>query len=173
MSLRNRINGLIAALALTLAFGATVQAQQPSAEAGKASKQQQEVMKKRGERHHRGTPTLRIMRQLDLTEAQEQQARLIVERFTDSIEPQRQALMELGRQREEQGTISDEARQKAQELRGQIHKAREQMQSELLALLTPEQRAKYEQLEQEWKTRRAEHRQRRGRGERMPPPEEQ
>ncbi len=171
MSLRNRLTGLIASLALIATFGAAAYAQQPAD--NKAAQPQMEGMKRKGGPHHRGTPVLRIMRDLNLTEAQEQQARSVVERFTNSIEPQRQALMEIHKQKEEQGAISDETRQKAQELRMQIDQSRQQMQSELMSILTPEQRAQYEKLEQEWKARRAEHRGRRGRGERMPTPEDQ
>ena len=172
MSLRNRITGLFASLALIITCGVATYAQKPATDSDKAA--QLEVGQRKGGRHHRGTPVLRIMRELNLTEVQTQQSRAIVERFTNSIEPQRQALMEIHRQREEQGELSDETRQKAHDLREQIHTAQKQMQTELLALLTPEQRTKYDELEQQWKARRAEGRQRRGRGERrMPPPEEE
>jgi protein CpxP len=170
MSLRNRLHGFIIALGLIATFGIAAHAQQP-AETNKAAQPQMDGMRK-GRGHHRGTPVLRIMRDLNLTDAQQQQARTIVERFTDSIQPQRQALMEIHKQRETQGTISDDLRQKAQELRQQIHESQKLMQTELLAILTTEQRAQYEKLEQEWKARRAEHRSRRNRGERMPPEEQ-
>jgi len=173
MSLRNRFTGLFASLALIITCGVASYAQKPAADADKAAQAQLEVAQRKGGRHHRGTPVLRIMRQLNLTEAQEQQARVILERFTQNIEPQRQGLMEIHKQRVEQGDLPDDVRQKAHDLREQIHTAQKQMQTELLALLTPEQRTKYEQLEQEWKARRAEGRQRRGRGERLPPPEEE
>ncbi len=173
MSLRNRFTGLAASLALIITCGVAAYAQKPATDADRAAQAQLEAMQRKGGRHRGGTPVMRIMRNLNLTEAQEQQTRVIVERFTNNIEPQRQALMEIHRQRVEQGDLSDDVRQKAHDLREQIHTAQKQMQTELLALLTPEQRTKYDQLEQEWKARRAEGRQRRGRGERMPPPEEQ
>jgi Spy/CpxP family protein refolding chaperone len=173
MSLRNRFTGLAASLALIITCGVATYAQKPAADADKASQAQFEGMQRKSGRPSRGTPVMRIMRELNLTEAQEQQTRAIVERFANNIEPQRQALMEIHTQRVEQGDLSDETRQKARDLREQIHTAQKQMQAELLALLTPEQRTKYDRLEQEWKARRAEGRHRRGRGERMPPPEEQ
>jgi hypothetical protein len=172
MSLRNRFTGLFASLALIITCGVAAYAQKPATDSDRAAQAQLEAMQRKDGRH-RGAPVMRIMRELNLTEAQEQQTRVIVERFTQSIEPQRQGLMEIHRQRVEQGDLPDDVRQKAHDLREQIHTAQKQMQTELLALLTPEQRTKFEQLEQEWKARRAEGRQRRGRGERMPPPEEQ
>lgn len=174
MSLRNRFTGFIVSLGLIAAFSVAAGAQQ-AAPADKAARQPKAEGMRRGGREHHGPPVLRIMRDLNLSDTQAQQARAITERFVNSIEPQRQALKELHQQREEQGTLSDDAREKAQGLRAQIDEARQSMQSELRAILTPEQRTQYEKLEQEWKARRAERHERRGRGERtLPsPPEEQ
>ena len=98
------------------------------------------------------------------TTALDHQARAIVEKFKTSIEPQRQTLTELFRQKEESGA-TDDIRAQAQTLRGQIDQARKLMQGELFAILTPEQRTQYEQLETQWKSRRDEMRARRGRRE--------
>jgi Spy/CpxP family protein refolding chaperone len=114
-----------------------------------------------------------MMRDLKLTETQQQQVRTIVDRFVESIEPQRQALMEMRKQKHSEGTVSEESRQKARELHEQIEASRNQMHSELLAVLSTEQRAQYDQFEQQWKARRDERRQRRGRGFELPQPEEQ
>ena len=162
MSLRNKLTGAVLSLGLVATFGVAVSAQQPSAD--KASTRPQAEGKGMGGHHHNRVPVLRIMRDLKLTDAQEQQARSIVERFRTSIEPQRQALMELHKQKE-QGTITDDMRAKAQPLRAQIDEAQKSMQTELLALLTTEQRTQYEQLEKDWKAKRDERRSRRGRGE--------
>ncbi len=161
MSLRNKLTGAVLSLGLVATFGITAFAQQPSAD--KAATRPQAEAKGMGG-HHNRVPVLRIMRDLKLTDAQEQQARSIVERFKTSIEPQRQALMELHKQKE-QGTTTDDMRAKAQPLRAQIDEAQQNMQAELLALLTSEQRTQYDQLEKQWKERRDERRSRRGRGE--------
>ncbi|MBC7911451.1 MAG: Spy/CpxP family protein refolding chaperone [Pyrinomonadaceae bacterium] len=176
MSLRNKLTGAVLSFGLIAATGIAAYAQQPAASDKAAPKAQGESFRgkeRRGGRHHRGMHVLRIMQDLNLTEAQQTQTRAIVERFTNSIEPQRQALMEIKKQRDEQGTISEDARRKATELRQQIEESRKQMRTELLAVLTTEQRTQYEKLEQEWKARREEHRSRRGNRGTPPPTEDQ
>lgn len=173
MSLRNRLTGFIASLGLVATLGIAAQAQQ-TATTDKAAPQAQAEGMGKGKRGHHGLPLMRLLRNLDLTEAQQTQARAIAERFIQSIQPQIQDLKELHQQvQEQEGTSSDEIREKARSLRSQIKDAGKLMQSEVMAILTPEQHAKFEQLEQEWKARRAEHRGRRGRGDMMPPPDQQ
>ncbi|HEY0544404.1 MAG TPA: Spy/CpxP family protein refolding chaperone [Pyrinomonadaceae bacterium] len=147
MSLRNKLMGVVLSFGLIIVFGFAAFAQT-------------EGMRKEGG-HHNRVPILRIIHDLNLTDAQDQQARNIIERFKTSIEPQRQALSDLYRQRE-QGTITDDMKAKAQGLRSQIDAARQSMTTELLALLTPEQRTQYEQLEKQWRERRDQRRARRG-----------
>jgi Spy/CpxP family protein refolding chaperone len=172
MSFRNKFAGIIAVLGLVAMFGGAANAQSAGTSAETARPQIDGMKRARG-RHHGGVPVARIMRDLNLTDAQEQQARGIIEQFVKNIEPQRQVLSEMHNQLEVQGSLSDESRQKAQELREQIHTSQKQMQSELMALLTPEQRAQYDQLEEQWKSRRAERHERRGRSQKLPRPEPQ
>jgi Spy/CpxP family protein refolding chaperone len=162
MSFRDKFTGAVLSLGLVAACGVAAHAQQ--AAVIKAAPQAQVEGQGKDGRHHNRVPVWRIMSELTLTDAQEQQARAIVEKFKTSVESQRQALTELHRQKE-QGGATDEIRAKAEALRAQIDEARKLMQGELLALLTPEQRTQYEQLETKWKSRRDEMRARRGRGE--------
>jgi Spy/CpxP family protein refolding chaperone len=165
MSFRNKFAGIIAVLGLVAIFGGAANAQ----DADTSNKESRPQMEGRARgRHHGGVPVARIMRDLNLTDAQDQQARGIIEQFVKNIEPQRQALMEIHDQMEGQGSVSEESRQKAHELREQIHTSQKQMQGELMALLTPEQRAQYDQLEAQWKSRRAERHERRGRSPKLP-----
>ncbi|MBV9957473.1 MAG: hypothetical protein JO360_03595 [Acidobacteria bacterium] len=150
MSFRRIITGLVLSLGLIAACGIAAYAQVEG--------------QGKGERHHDRVPLWRIIQQLNLTDAQEQQARAVVEKFQTNIEAQRQALTDLHRQKE-QGTLSDDQRAQAQTLRGQIDEARKLMQTDLFAILTPEQRTQYQELETRWKTRRDEMRTRRGRRE--------
>ena len=134
---------------------------QEAAKTGNAITQSEGVvMRKAGRRHHR-LPSLRLIQELNLTDAQKTQARTIVERFKTNIEPQRQALRELHNQRE-QVVVSDDIKQRATTLRGEIRASMMGAHSELLTILTPEQRVQYDQMEQQWKTRREETRARRG-----------
>ncbi|MBV9211336.1 MAG: Spy/CpxP family protein refolding chaperone [Acidobacteria bacterium] len=147
MSLRNRLTGAMLSIGLLAAFGISAFAQT-------------EGMGKEGGQRHNRVPVLRIMRDLNLTDAQQKQADAIIEKFKTSTEPQRQALADLYLERQ-QGAITDDMKAKAQGLRAQIDAARQSMTTELMALLTPEQRTQYEQLEKQWRERRDQMRSRR------------
>ncbi|HYY55816.1 MAG TPA: Spy/CpxP family protein refolding chaperone [Pyrinomonadaceae bacterium] len=110
---------------------------------------------------------MRILRELNLTEAQAEQARIIIENHKAAIEPQRQELLKLREQRE-QGADQADLRSRAKALREQIHESATNMHAQLLSILTPDQRAKLDQMETERKARRAERRERR-----QPPQENQ
>lgn len=159
MSIRNKLTGAVLSLALIATFSVASYAQQKTA-TGTSSLQSETQGMRQGERRH-GMPVMRLMHKLNLTDAQKDQARVIVQRFKASIEPQRQALRELHKQRE-LGTVSDDVREKARTLRGEIRTSMKGAHSELLTILTPEQRSQYDQMELQMKARRAERRARRG-----------
>lgn len=103
---------------------------------------------------------MRAMRELNLTDAQQAQARAIFERFAESIRPQREALQQLHGQYD-QGTPSEEIRARAKQLRGEIREAMKLARAEVVTILTPEQRTRLEQMELERKARHDERRSRR------------
>lgn len=160
MSIRTRLTGAVLSLAMIGTFAIASYAQE-AATTGKAITQSEGRGMRRGGRRHHRLPLLRLMHELNLTDAQKTQARTIVERFKTNIEPQRQALRELHKQRVE-GVVNDDIKQKATALRGEIRASMKGAHSELLTILTPEQRVQYDQMEQQWKTRREERRARRG-----------
>ena len=112
----------------------------------------------RGRDHMRGM--MHALRELNLTDAQQQQARGLIERAVESTKPQREALRQLHEQ-SEQGSQSDATAERAKQLRGEIRESMERAHNEILALLTPEQRTKLEQMKQERKARHEEKRERR------------
>ena len=107
-----------------------------------------------------GFGTLRALRELNLTETQQQQARTIMERFVASIQPQREQLKQLREQGRDTEPSAD-VREKAKALREQIHQSEQNMRTEILAILTQEQRTRLEQIEAERKARRDQMRERR------------
>lgn len=111
-------------------------------------------------RDHKMMGMMRILRELNLTDSQQQQARVIIERFAQSIQPQREALRQLHGQYEQGTTPSDDTRSRAKQLRGEIREAMQRARGEVVAILTAEQRTKLEQMELERKSR---HEERRGR----------
>jgi Spy/CpxP family protein refolding chaperone len=159
MSIRNKLTGAVLSLALIATFSIASYAQQKTATGTSSLQSENRGMRQGGRRH--GMPVMLFMHKLNLTDAQKDQARVIVQRFKASIEPQRQALRELHKQRE-LGTVSDDVREKAKTLRGEIRTSMKGAHSELLTILTPEQRSQYDQMELQMKARRAERRARRG-----------
>src|SRR4051794_18766830 len=100
MSLRKTLMGVGLALGLVISFGAAAFAQQPQ---GGEAQQQQRQQGREGRR--RGGPgggegfgMMRGLRDLNLSDAQQQQARAIFERFNASTKPQREQLMQLREQ---------------------------------------------------------------------------
>ena len=157
MSLRNRFAVACLVLGLLGALVAPVIAQQPG---GSEDSGQTE----RGPRHRRGgrgdMGVMRMLRELDLTEAQQQQARSLVENYLAAIKPQREELFRL-REQKEQGANEADLHDRAKALREQIRESAKNMRTQLLAILTPDQRAKLDQMESEFKARREQMRERR------------
>ncbi len=160
MVLKNRLTGAALLLGILL-FSATAFAQQPQTSAPGAGEQRQG---ERGPRHRRrgarDMHMLRQLRQLGLTEAQQQQARTIVVTHMEATKPQREELLKL-REQWKEGTNNADVQSKAQALRAQIQESAKNMRTQLLAILTPDQRAKLDQMEMEHKARREQRRERR------------
>jgi Spy/CpxP family protein refolding chaperone len=147
MSFRNKLTNASLTLALSASFGAFAYAQQtptppPDHGFGKPHNRM-------GERPE-GMGGMRFFRELDLTDAQKQQARAIMERYEATNKPLREELRGL-RQQKDQGTLTAEGEARAKTLRSQLFESSKNLRSELLAILTPDQRTKLEQLEKEHK----------------------
>jgi Spy/CpxP family protein refolding chaperone len=95
----------------------------------------------------------RALRQLNLTDQQKQQARTIMQTNFKNTQAQRQDLRQLMQQRRA-GTLDAAGQARAKELRGQLMEGRKSARTQLAALLTPEQKAKLEEM---IKARRANH----------------
>lgn len=115
-----------------------------------------------GRRHGRMGRHGRIggMRELNLTEEQQQQQRAILERQMGNTKAQREELFKL-REKRIAGTFTAEDEARAGALRDEIRNSMKGMRSELESILTAEQRTKLEQLKTERKGRREEMRERR------------
>jgi periplasmic protein CpxP/Spy len=161
MSLYSKLKGVCLGLVLILACAGLGQAQQ-----GEQAQQDNAPGIKEREGRHGGhgrenkmMGMMRALREVNLTDAQRQQTRAIFERFVENTRPQREALEQL-RQQYEQGATAEETSERAKQLRGEIRTAMQSARTEVLALLTPEQRTKFEQVEQEMKARHEEKRNR-------------
>lgn len=152
-------------LATVLSFsGAVIVAQDPQPKADAAGMQPRrnrgDRLERRRLRRHQRQRALSGLRQLNLTDQQQEQARAIRLATFESSKSQREELMQLGEKRRT-GTFSESDRARAQELRRQLQESRQKARTQMASLLTPEQRT---QLDEMIKNRR-EHR-RSGRGRR-------
>jgi len=149
----------ITVLLVILAFGATICAQQtPSAEGGGQFKSRTERLAERGERRsrhegmgHRGGMR-HLIRELNLTDQQRQQARDIMRRRLQSTSAQREELFKLREQRIA-GTLTSDDEARAKALRQEMRAGMEGTRAEMEGILTAEQKTKLEQLKQERKAK--------------------
>ena len=150
---------MIAGLMFGLAFGAVASAQQPvprtqNQTPGAERRQGMGQMgRRRAMRRRAMMGGLRVLRQLNLTDAQKHQARTIVQSNFASMKATRQELAKLRTQRRE-GTLTPDQIARAKELRQQLQESRKGVRTQLAGILTPEQKVKLEEM---IKTRRANH----------------
>lgn len=116
---------------------------------------------KRGGRGMRGGGGMRGLKNLDLTDAQKEQIRGIMETNKTANEPLRQEMRSLMEKRRGGEELSETDRTRLKELRTQMKQSHEQTENTILGILTAEQRQKFEQMKQDKQKRREEFRQRR------------
>ncbi len=163
MSLQSRLTGAGLALGLLVTFSLPALAQQSATTQDEGSQQQE----RGGKRWHRGghgmRGGMRLFRELNLSDAQKQQANAIIERYKESTKAQREEMRQLHQQKQTAtGAVDTQAQARAETLRNELRETHKRMQDELLTILTPDQRAKLEQLKADRKARREEWRNKRG-----------
>ena len=111
-----------------------------------------------------------VMRELNLTDDQKQQIRTIVQANFESAKAQREELRQL-MQKRFQGTLTADDEARAKTLHEQMQASMQDTQSKIAAVLTPEQKAKLEELMKQRKDNRGRFGGRHGRpGDGSPPP---
>jgi Spy/CpxP family protein refolding chaperone len=161
MSLRKKLTGASLALGLIFTFSAAIFAQQPVQEDNGQQQREGRMGRRRegpGKGGHGGV--LRLMSQLNLTDAQQQQLRAIQERFEASTKTQREELRKL-HESNQGGTLSADTQARVEALRTEMNQAMKTTRAEMLAVLTADQRTQFEQLVKERKARHEEMRGRR------------
>ena len=152
---------MIAGLIFGLAFGAVAFAQQtsPQTQTPTPAVQRRQEFGQMGRRRAMRRRAMKggfgVLRQLNLTDAQKQQARTIIHsnRSNTSTKASREELAKLRSQRRE-GTLTPEGMARVKELRKQFQESRQGVRNQLAGILTPEQKAKFEEM---IKARRANH----------------
>lgn len=95
----------------------------------------------------------RALAQINLTDAQKQQVRTIIQTQAQSTKTQREEMRQL-MQQWRTGTLTPEGQARAKELRQQLRESRKGVHAQTLNLLTAEQKAKLQELRE---LRRANH----------------
>ena len=154
------------ALGLVASMAAAGLAQQQTPESGAAGGERHERHGRRGdhpqmggERHGGG---FGMLRQLNLSDAQREQIRSIRENYEKRTEAQREELRQLSRTKKQGGELTPEQQARARQLRTELRATSESIHSEMLNVLTPEQRTQLEQSMKERREHREEFRGRRG-----------
>jgi Spy/CpxP family protein refolding chaperone len=136
----------LAIIALALSFNSIAFAQQPQPNTSAAGNPQaRRMMRRKMMRRRARMGELRGLRQLNLTDQQRQQARSIRQSFAQSTQSQRQELRQLMQQRRA-GTLTADNEARAKELRRQLMQGRQNVRTQLSALLTAEQKAKFDEM---------------------------
>ena len=115
----------------------------------------------RGMRDGKGGFGMHGLKELNLTDAQKEQVRGIMETAKTANEPLRTEMKTLMEKRRGGTELSDSDRTRFQELRTQMKQSHEQIQNTIMGILTAEQRQKLDQMKEENQKRREEFRQRR------------
>ena len=114
-----------------------------------------------GEREASRGGKLRGLRDLDLTDAQREQLRAIRQKFQDSNRGERAELRQLWRIKKEGGELTPEQQARSRELINTVSQTGRSIEQEMLGVLTPEQRTRLDEMQQERKQQREERRRRR------------
>lgn len=153
-------------LILGLAASTVVFAQQPPRGEGNAPQADREGRgkgfgMKRGRGFGGRGHGRRIFAQLDLTDAQKEQLRTLREAQRQRNQPQREEMRGIFAAAQQSGQMTEQQRERLRQLHEEMRASNEAARAGMLNILTPEQRAKLEQLRQEREQRREQFRQRR------------
>lgn len=160
--------GTLVALTVILAFGMIAFAQEPQPptasqeglrgrdKAERLERKRERLERREGLREHRRFGRRggmgHALRDLNLSEAQQEQRRAIVQRRLESTKAQREELFKL-REKRIAGTFSAEDGARAKALHEEIRTAMQGVRGEMESILTAEQKAKLEEFQKERKAR--------------------
>jgi len=143
MLLRTKLKYAAMTLGLLTALGAAAQAQQSTTQTPVQGPERMGRGEGRGP--GRGGFDPRMMRELNLTDAQKQQARAIIQQSLANNKTTLEELRQLVEKRQ-QGTLTTDDQARAKVLHEQMGAARKETETKMASLLTAEQKAKAEEL---------------------------
>jgi Spy/CpxP family protein refolding chaperone len=144
-----RRNLKVSALILSLgACSATALAQQTQSTTPGAQQPAQQPgagLARRGDRRRGRGGRQRALAEINLTDAQKQQVRTIIQTQAQNTKPQREELRQL-MQQWRTGTLTPEGQARAKELRQQLMESRTDVRTQMQTVLTAEQKAKLQEM---------------------------
>ncbi len=170
--MKHTLTKAVLTLGLWVSIGVAIaSAQQTPAQEGDApTESDSQRMEQRGQPERRGGGggqggmrggELGFLRQLNLTEAQQQQLRAFQEEHAQTTKLQRDELHQLFQFRRRGGEFTAEQEARALELRQQLDESTKALRGRVSGILTPEQRTEVEQMMKERQGHRQERRGRR------------
>jgi periplasmic protein CpxP/Spy len=175
MSFKNKLFSALTMAFALFAFSTFVSAQEtPKTDSDNTQKQEKREWRKgkrdgMGKGFRRGGGFMRELRGIELTDAQKEQIRTIME----ANRPDQKVMEEFKtlHQAKRDGTLTAEQQERLKTLKQQAFDKQQAVHSQVLAILTPEQRQQVEQKKAEMKQRREERRQQRKENRQNPLPE--
>ena len=151
----SRIKASVSALILSLGVCGVALAQQPQpTNPGIAAQQPGRDGFPRRPMHRRGEPgRQRALEQINLTDAEKQQVRSIIQTQAQNTQSQREEMRQL-RMQQRTGTLTPEGRARAQVLRQQLMESRKGVHGQMMNVLTSEQKSRIQEMRE---LRRANH----------------
>jgi Spy/CpxP family protein refolding chaperone len=160
----NKILGILTFTMALLVFGSVVTYAQDTTKTDQDSVTKERRFRRGGFREgkmrgRKGMMMMRALKQLNLSETQKAQLKTLHENFFNSTKTQREELRQIFETKRNGGTLTTEQETRAREIRAQMKQAQQQLHSEMMNILTPEQKTQLEQMREQMKQRRQERRQ--------------
>lgn len=149
MSLRRLLSFAALMLALSLVCAVSAFGQQPTQGGGDGQNPGPGRRGPRGPGMGPGGGMMRMLADLNLTDTQKQQVQELIHKSEETNRPMREEMRKLAEQQRQGTTLSAEDQTRFTELRTSLRAANEKLRSDVMALLTPEQRTQFEEKQKQ------------------------
>jgi Spy/CpxP family protein refolding chaperone len=164
-----KIKALIISTVAAIAFSSFAYAQDAKPIDNQDSNAQEKSLGKREQKHrrHGKNSVMRGLKELNLSDAQKEQVKLLKERNKSQFQPQREEIKTLASKKHD-GIITADEENRLKELKGQMKANGQKSREEMMTILTPEQKSRFDQKRNEMRGKMKERRGNRGESTRKP-----
>jgi periplasmic protein CpxP/Spy len=166
-----KVKAFIISTVAVVAFSSFAYAQDAKPTDNQDSTKLEKSVGKRGQKHgrHGKNATMRGLKELNLSDAQKVQVKSLKERNKVQFQPQREEMKTLASKKRD-GIITADEEIRLKELKGQMKANGQKSREEVMAILTPEQKSRFEQMKADRRGKMKERRE--NGGESTPKPQE-